>query len=319
MINTKEKKYDLLVVGELNIDLILDQLNKAPHFGKEQRAENMTLTLGSSSAIFAANCSSLGARVAFTGKIGHDSFGKHVVQSLSDKGINSDYIITDKGVKTGATVIFNYNGNRMMVTHPGAMEKMTVNEIPNQLFNECRHLHTSAIFFQPAIKKDLSELFQKAKSHGMTTSMDTQWDPDEKWDLDLGTLLPVLDFFLPNDQELMELTKCKSVDDALDQLKVYDTTIVVKQGEKGATLAKKGEKISIPAYSVPNYVDAIGAGDSFDSGFIYTFLNGKSLRECLEFGNLTAAVSTTEAGGTSAVKNYEYISEHYHKLELYTV
>lgn len=318
MTNSKEKKYDLLVVGELNIDLILDQLNKAPQLGKEQRAEEMTLTLGSSSAIFAANCSSLGASVAFSGKIGQDSFGKHVIQSLSDKGINSDYIITDENVKTGATVIFNVNGNRMMVTHPGAMEKMTINEIPSQLFNECRHLHTSAIFFQPGIKKDLPKLFRKAKKHGMTTSMDTQWDPDEEWDLDLEALLPELDFFLPNDQELMELTKCKSVDDALDQLKDYDTTIVVKQGEKGATLAKKGKKKSIPAYNVSNFVDAIGAGDSFDSGFIYAFLKGKPPYECLAFGNLTAAVSTTEAGGTSAVKSYDYISKYYHKLELHT-
>ncbi len=303
----ENKEYDILVVGELNVDLILDRLNKPPQFGKEQRAEEMTLTMGSSTAIYASNCTSLGSDVAFCGKVGTDNFGKFVVDSLSDRGVNTDYIIIDKNLKTGATIIFNHANDRMMVTYPGAMEKFSVDEVPTELYRKSRHLHTSAIFFQPGIKKNIVTLFKNAKQHGLTTSMDTQWDPEENWDLNLEDLLPELDFFLPNEQELLHLTATKSVDEALQKLSGFDTCIVVKQGTKGAILQKNGEKLSVPAYNVPDFVDAIGAGDSFNAGFIHAFLNGKDLDDCLTAGSLVAAVSTTKAGGTEGIKSYKQV------------
>lgn len=311
-----DKEYDILVVGELNIDLILNRLNKAPAFGKEQKAEEMTLTMGSSSAIFAANCASLGAKVAFCGKVGTDSFGEFVMETLSDKGIHSDAVIVDENLKTGATIIFRYGDDRMMVTHPGAMDHMSVDDVPSELFEKSRHLHTSAIFFQPKIKKDLFKLFSKAKERGMTTSLDSQWDPEEKWDIDLEELLPVLDFFLPNEQELLHLTGTATVDEALQKLSKHDTTVVVKRSEKGAVIQHQGERTSIPGFKVTEFVDAVGAGDSFNAGFIHAFLNGRSMQECLESGNLTAAVSTTAAGGTSAIKSYNQIIEQGKKLQL---
>lgn len=305
-----------MVIGELNVDLIFNQLNKAPEFGKEQRADQMTLTLGSSSAIFASNCSSLGAQVAFCGKVGGDSFGEFVMQSLDEKNVNADAVFTDKNLKTGATVIFNHQDDRMMVTHPGAMEHMIVDEIPDELFKKSRHLHTSAIFFQPGIRKDLVKMFSKAKEFGLTTSMDTQWDPEEKWEIDIEKILPVLDFFLPNEDELIELTHTSNLDDALEKISTFDTCVVVKRGTKGALMQKGGEKTSISAYKIDDLVDAIGAGDSFDAGFITSFLKGKSLEEALKIGNLTAAVSTTAAGGTTAIKSFDEVIEKGKTLEL---
>ena len=304
-----------MVIGELNVDLIFNQLNKAPEFGKEQRADQMTLTLGSSSAIFASNCSSLGSTVAFCGKVGGDSFGKFVLRSLDEKNVNADAVITDENLKTGATVIFNHQDDRMMVTHPGAMEHMTVDEIPDELFEKSRHLHTSAIFFQPRIKKDLVKMFSKAKEFGLTTSMDTQWDPEEKWEIDIEKILPVLDFFLPNEEELIELTESATLDEALKKVSGTDTCVVVKRGTKGALMQKDGKQTSISAYQIDDLVDAIGAGDSFDAGFISSILKGKSLEESLKIGNMTAAVSTTAAGGTTAIKSFETVMEKGKTLE----
>ncbi|WP_234567321.1 carbohydrate kinase family protein [Rhodohalobacter sp. 614A] len=310
------KTNDIMVIGELNVDLIFNQLNKAPEFGKEQRADQMTLTLGSSSAIFASNCSSLGSNVAFCGKVGGDSFGDFVMKSLNQKNVNADNVFTEQDLKTGATVIFNHEGDRMMVTHPGAMEHMTVDEIPDELFKKSRHLHTSAIFFQPGIKKDLVKMFSKAKEFGLTTSMDTQWDPEEKWEIDIEKILPVLDFFLPNEDELVALTGSSNLDEALEKIDGFDTCVIVKRGTKGALMQKNGEKTSINAYQVDDFVDAIGAGDSFDAGFISSFLKGKSLDESLKMGNLTAAVSTTAAGGTTAIKSFDKVIEKGKSLEL---
>ncbi len=316
---SQDKKFDVMVVGELNVDLILNKLNKPPQLGKEQIADEMTLTLGSSTAIYAANSNSLGLDVAFCGKVGTDQFGTLVMNALADKGVNTDYVITDDQLKTGATVIFRYDNDRMMVTHPGAMNHMTVPEVPDELFEKSGHIHTSAIFLQPRIKKDLLPLFRKAKAFGLTTSMDTQWDPQEEWDLDFEHLLPLLDFFLPNDQELLQLTGASDVDGALEQLSGYDTCIVVKCGERGAVMQKDGTKHAIPAYDVSDdFVDAVGAGDSFNAGFIHGFVQGKPLKECLAGGNLAAAVSTTAAGGTDGIQSYRQVTERGNTLQLRT-
>jgi sugar/nucleoside kinase (ribokinase family) len=87
------KQYDVVVVGELNVDLILNQIDKFPEMGKETLANHMTLTLGSSSAIFASNLSTLGSRVAFVGKLGHDNFGDHIIGALKSRGVDTDHII----------------------------------------------------------------------------------------------------------------------------------------------------------------------------------------------------------------------------------
>jgi sugar/nucleoside kinase (ribokinase family) len=76
------KQFDVVVIGELNVDLILNQIGKFPEIGKEMLAGHMTLTLGSSSAIFASNLSTLGSKVTFAGKLGHDNFGDHIVNWL---------------------------------------------------------------------------------------------------------------------------------------------------------------------------------------------------------------------------------------------
>src|SRR5690625_7494754 len=191
-----EKKFDLMVVGELNIDLIMSRLRHPPELGKTQRADRMEPALGSSTAICASNCASLGLDVAFCGKVRTDSFGKFVMNALAERRVNADAVIVDPGLKTGATIIYNYDNDRMMVTHPGAMEHLSVAEVPESLFAERRHIHTSSIFFQPLLNSRLPDLFRNAKEHGLTTSMDTQWDPDVEWDLDLVVMLPHLAFFL---------------------------------------------------------------------------------------------------------------------------
>src|SRR5687767_11395669 len=128
------KDIDVIVVGELNVDLILNQISSFPEIGKEILAQQMTLTLGSSSAIFASNLSSLGAKVAFIGKIGQDQFGEVVLQSLKAKGVDTGLIIQSSALHTGATVVLNFDEDRAMVTHPGAMDDLHLADIsPEQL------------------------------------------------------------------------------------------------------------------------------------------------------------------------------------------
>jgi len=298
---------DVIVVGELNVDLILNRIDSFPEIGKERLAEEMTLTLGSSSAIFASNLSSLGSKVSFLGKIGKDIFGDLVISSLQSKGVNTNTIICSEELKTGATIVLNYKEDRAMVTHPGAMEALTLEDITESTLKKSRHLHFSNYFLQPGLKKSIASLFKMAKSLGLTTSFDTQWDPEEKWDLNLSSVLPFVDVFLPNKQELLYLTQKSTVEDALDYLSPIANTIAVKLGNKGSLVFSGGKKFQKDPFLNTNVIDAIGAGDSFNAGFIYKFIQKCPIEECQEFGNLTGAVSTTAAGGTAAFESYDTV------------
>jgi len=299
------KKYDVIVVGELNADLILNGIESFPEMGKEILAQKMDLVLGSSSAIFASNLSSLKTKVGFLGKIGNDHFGQLVLDSLREKGVDTSLILTDKVLKTGVTVVLNYDNDRANVTYPGAMESLTAEEITKEKLNEAKHLHLSSPFLQPGLKDNLVEIFKRAKELGLTTSLDTQWDPAEKWDLNLEELLPLVDVFLPNIQELLFLTEAENLDKALDKIEPYSNIVAVKMSTEGSLILVNGERRKEKSFLNSNVIDAIGAGDSFNAGFIAKYVRGRSPEECQTFGNLTGAINTTAAGGTGAFVNYD--------------
>jgi sugar/nucleoside kinase (ribokinase family) len=300
-----EKIYDVLVVGELNVDLILDEIGKFPKVGKEVLADRMTLTLGSSSAIFASNISSLGAKVAFIGKIGKDKFGEIVLDSLKAENVDVSLLKIDRLLDTGITVVLNVEEDRANVTYPGAMNHLTIEDISEEDMMKAKHLHFSSYFLQPGMWNGLGELFKKAKKLGLTTSFDMQWDPLETWKLDIEDVLPNVDVFLPNENELMFLAGKDNLKDAIEAIKEYTNILVIKRGNKGSKVHFNNQLLDLPPFLNEQVVDAIGAGDSFNAGFIYKFINGNSIPECQKFGNLTGAVSTTAAGGTTAFKVYE--------------
>jgi len=300
-----EKLVDVLVVGELNVDLILNGIEKFPEVGKEVLAKEMTLTLGSSSAIFASNISSLGARVAFIGKIGKDKFGEVVLESLRENGVDISMIRIDEQCGTGATIILNVDEDRANTTYPGAMDHLTLDDIPDEDLVKARHLHFSSYFLQPGMWGSLGNLFRKAKKLGLTTSFDMQWDPQETWNLDVADVLPHVDVFLPNEKEIMFLTGTNDLETAIDAVKDYVNVLAVKRGSKGSLVWWEGQLSDLPSFLNRNVVDAIGAGDSFNAGFIYQFINGCTIAECQRLGNLTGAISTTAAGGTAAFRDAE--------------
>ncbi len=303
------KKYDLLVVGELNIDLILNKIVSFPKIGTEILADEMSISLGSSSAIFASNISVLGIKTVFAGMIGEDEFGSLVLNSLQKKNVNTSFVKISKEHKTGATIALNYSEDRAMVTYPGAMQHFSLEDINNEVFESVRHLHLSSIFLQDNLKNDVIELFQKAKQYGLTTSLDLQWDPDEKWDIDFDKLLPLVDVFLPNKSELFAITGIKDVKEALESLKDKCNTIAVKMGSEGSALYNNGNISYYKPYLNTEVIDSIGAGDSFNAGFIYALLNGYEPDYCMDMGNLMGAINTTASSGTGAFDSKETVKE----------
>ena len=213
------KEFDVIVVGELNVDLILNDLDRFPEVGKEILARQMTLTLGSSAAIFASNISSLGARVAFIGKIGKDKFGEVVLESLHNNNVDVSMIKMDENCGTGATIVLNVEEDRANTTYPGAMELLTINDISQEDLGRAKHLHFSSFFLQPGMREGVGKLFRTAQELGLTTSFDMQWDPEEEWDLDIADILPHVNVFLPNENELMYLSGKNDLIEAINFIK----------------------------------------------------------------------------------------------------
>jgi sugar/nucleoside kinase (ribokinase family) len=268
----------------------------------------MNITLGSSSAIFAANISTLGINTCFSGMVGKDAFGKFVVDELRRKNINTDLIKKSKDDQTGLTVVMNYGENRANVTFAGAMETFSGMDVPEDL-SGFGHLHLSSYFLLKGLKSSVPALFKRAKEGGLTTSLDLQWDPENKWNFPFEECLPYVDVFLPNESEILLLTNSSSIENAANKLAPYSKIIVIKRGTQGSLAYHKGEFITVQPMVHNSFVDAIGAGDSFNAGFIYKYLKGGRLENCLRFASLCGAINTTAAGGTAAFENINLFKE----------
>ncbi len=303
------KEFDILAIGELNVDLLLNRIGGFPEVGKEIFAKDMTLTLGSSTAIFAANAASLGAKVSFLGMIGRDSFGDLVRTSLEQRGVDTSNLIEVDNAATGLTAILNYDEDRANVTYPGAMSIMGAKDIDPEAIARARHCHISSVFLQETLHKELYQIVKLVKDNGATLSMDVQFDPEEAWEFDYKKILPLVDVFMPNRQELMGITHTDNVEDAIAAVKPYINVAVVKMGSEGALLLTKEISKIHKGWRNENVVDAIGAGDSFDSGFITSYVQGRSLEDCLYMGNLMGGVNTTAAGGTGAFTSKRAVEE----------
>jgi len=294
--------FDVSVIGELNLDLILYGLPPALTLEREHLASDLSITLGSSSAIFAHNCSCLGNRVAFSACIGDDPFGEICVQRLSASGVDVSHIKKLRGKTTGLTVILPQRKDRFILTYPGAMYDMTERELDLNFVFNAKHLHLSSYFLQKGIRPQLIDVFRKAKEAGLSTSLDTNDDPEDRWSGDIQLLLRYVDILLPNERELCKLAQTTDLEKAADSLSQKVRILVIKRGSQGAIVRVGKEKFS--AYPpVVDVVDPVGAGDTFDAGFVHQFIRGAKIEDCLKFANAAGALSVTRAGGTEAFRD----------------
>jgi sugar/nucleoside kinase (ribokinase family) len=295
------KKYDVVVVGELNIDLVLWNV-PMPENEKEKLAENMRFAMGSSSAITAHNLAALGTKVAFIGKAGNDVFGDFMLDQLQNGGVDTSYVIRDPQLKTGATIVLANPPKKALLTYMGAMTELRLADINRELLAQARHLHVGCFFLQTGIRKDVGKLFAEAKQMGMTTSMDTNWDPDENWGDDLMDALDHTDVFFPNDDEALRIARTETIDEAIHELGQRVKILAIKRGSEGATVYTDKETHSDPGFSV-KAVETTGAGDSFNAGFLHKYLQQAAWPECLQYANACGAVAVTAIGGTTAFQD----------------
>lgn len=307
------KKFDLTIAGELNLDLILYGLPADMPTERELLATGFCATLGSSSAIVAHNVASLGGKVSFTTMVGQDEFGRIALERLQNAGVDVSRRLRHDSVTTGVTVLLPHGDRRHILTYPGTISELRVPDLDFDFLVQARHLHLSSIYLQRGLHNGLPELLSKLKDAGLTLSLDTNDDPEDKWGSPLREILPLVDVFMPNEDELFRMTRCADLESAVAKLEAVPPVIVVKRGSRGAWVYTEGKGEDVSALRVMP-VDTIGAGDSFDAGFLYAFLLGKDVLTCARAGNMTGALSTQAAGGTEAFRNEEqrksFLTEH---------
>lgn len=290
-------KFDVLVAGEINPDLILSG-NVVPEFGQvEKLVDSATLAIGSSSAIFACGAARLGLKVAFIGVCGNDVFGRFMLDEMSKRKVDIENVIVSQSGSTGLSVILNQASDRAILTHPGLIAELQASHISDNLLRASKHLHVASYFLQTKLQPDLPNLFRRARALRLSTSLDTNYDPSEKW-TGFDELLAVTNVFLPNEREAVSLSGEANVDEAASRLGSKVEALALKLGAEGALGVHKGARVRVASIPV-KVVDTVGAGDSFDAGFIYGYLNQWSLEKSLRLACVCGALSTQQAGGTN--------------------
>ncbi|NUP82241.1 MAG: carbohydrate kinase family protein [Nonomuraea sp.] len=295
---------DLLVLGELNADVIVECGDIRPAFGQvEDLVEDAEIVLGSSGAITACGAARLGANVAFAGVVGDDWLGDFVLDRLRERGVDTTHCVRRPGRRTGMSIVLSSHGDRSILTFPGEIGRLAAADVAPQALAAARHVHVSSYFLQQDLWEGLPGLFRAARERGATTSVDPNWDPSRSFDRGLPALLPLVDYLLPNEAEAQRIAATgpgATVEEAAATLAALGTTVVIKRGADGALLRSPGGDVRTVTAPVITPVETTGAGDSFDAGLLTALLRGQDLAAALRLASACGALSTQGRGGTAA-------------------
>ncbi|WP_300265953.1 PfkB family carbohydrate kinase [Microbacterium sp.] len=289
----------VLVAGDANLDLVL-RGDVVPRFGQaEQLLEGADLVLGSSAGICAAGLARLGVDTALVARVGADVFGEQTIRLLTAAGVDTSAVrVVDE--PTGVSVILSAPEDRAILTLTGALAGVTAAEVLS-VSAGTRHVHFASYFLTPELAGDLPAVLTELRSRGVTTSLDTNWDPAERWE-GVAACLPLVDLLLPNAAEAVALAAAvgAAADDtesAALSLAARGPIVVVKDGAAGG-LVVQGERVLRAPGLALDVVDTTGAGDSFDAGFLAAWIEGHDLAVALRWAAVTGSLSTRGAGGT---------------------
>jgi sugar/nucleoside kinase (ribokinase family) len=204
------------------------------------------------------------------------------------------------------TVALSRGGDRAILTALGAVASLTAADVPEALLAGARHVHASSWFLlQDCLGPGLGALFSVARSAGVRTSLDTNWDPSGRWaSPDLSAAIAQAGLLLPNEAEAVRLANgclaaADDLDSAVSALVAAGPRVVVKLGERGALCADgpARQHISLPPVTP---ADTTGAGDCFNAGLIAGLLDGLDLAGAAALGCAAGSLSTAAPGGTAS-------------------
>jgi sugar/nucleoside kinase (ribokinase family) len=291
------KRFDLLIVGELNPDAIVLGEAIEPEYGQVERVVDAgVLTIGSSGGIVACGAARLGMRTAYVGVVGDDAAGRFLLGELRARGIDVDRCRVDPERATGLTVVLSDGDDRAMLTSLGAMSSLSPADVGDETLAATKHLHVSSPHLQSGLREGLADLFDRAHAAGASTSLDPGWDPAGTWGAGLEPAMVATDVFLPNAQEACRFAGASAPEAAVASLAERIETVVVKLGPDGA-IARRGDETARAEAPAVEALDGTGAGDGLAAGFLCGLQSHMSLAEALRLGVACGSLSTRSLGG----------------------
>ena len=300
----------MVTFGDMCVDLIVSGDDMVPRFGQvEQLVGDYALEMGGSCCIFACQAARLGLRVGILGRVGDDDFGRLVLRRLHECGVDTRHVIVDPALKTGLGIALCQEDDRAILTYLGSISAIEPDDVDDEFLVSARHLHHGSFFLHSRLRPAMPAIFGRARALGLTTSLDTNWDPDERWNSTLHELLPLTDVFLPNEQEALHISGAASLADAVKWFQRQGVSIVaLKRGETGAGVYQGEEEHTMVLPQVMGG-DSIGAGDSFDAGFLAGWLRDLPLDRCLSIASHCGRSVAGASGGLQGQLTWEAVLE----------
>lgn len=309
-----EKKLDAICVGAAIVDIPLQPVNRDMFEIESFPLQQISMTIGGDAINEATIMSRLGHKIGLMSMVGRDAVGNFIIEHCEKNGIGYSGIRVREGIDTSINVgLVTADGERTFVTNRnGSLWKMTIDDVDLSRLKEARLLSLASIFNNPLLDcPALVKIFKEAKAQDMIICADMiKARLGETLD-DIKEALGYVDYFFPNYDEACLMTEETELEKIADRfLDCGIQHVVIKTGKKGCYIkSQDGSVLEVPAMKGITAIDTIGAGDNFASGFITAILEGKSLKECAEFANVTASISVQSIGATTGVQKREQVDE----------
>jgi|ERR1700722_10430057 len=268
------KSGNLCVVGNLNRDLKTAPMPSGNFLLRdgETSVAGISETIGGGGANSACAAAAIGAKVAFLGKVGADSLGKILEQTLRRHGITT-HLAKDKFHPTGTSINLAYaTGHRHFVSSLPNNRALAFKDLNLSILPRYRHLLRSDVWFsEPMLFGGNEKLFRAARKAGLTISLDLNWDPEwncasaksiRKRKQAVRALLPLVDLAHGNASELNEFADSPDLKTTLKRLEKWGVRgVVLHLGKKGAGYFQRGKVVTEPPAPVKRHVNVTGTGD----------------------------------------------------------
>jgi sugar/nucleoside kinase (ribokinase family) len=290
----------LVVVGEFFLDLIFYALPDLPRLGEEVKTRHFAQLPGGGLATTSLVASRLGTPTAAIARVGEDARSSPAWRSLEENRVSVDACEFSSSLPTARTVCAAFNGDRMMITHDiinQHLERLSSRPAAKQALRNAKHVHLACALWP--IPPWLSWI-KRLRAQGLSVSADIGWNPDMFKSPSLPRLLRELDFLFPNEVEARAITGEQTTEGALRKLADLVPVPLIKLGQTGSVAIQNKKVVRVAPLPVRS-IDATGAGDAFNGGFLHGYLAGWDLEDCLRAGNVCGALATTGAGGSSVL------------------
>lgn len=279
----------------------------ANNTGDLSQVSDYTKAMAGAETNVSIGLSRLDHSVKWMSKVGNDSFGTYIRQTLENEGVDISSVQIDPDNATGFQLKSKVENGDPVVEYfrkNSAASKMAIQDFQTENFTEAKHLHMTGIPL--ALSKTVREfsfyVLQSMKEAGKTISFDPNlrpnlWRSQEEMIQVINDVAFQADWVFPGIKEGQILTGQHNKEDIVDfYLNRGVELVVVKLGDEGAYFATSTERQLVPGFLVNEVVDTVGAGDGFAVGVISGILEGLSISEAVTRGNAIGALAIMSSG-----------------------